>query len=131
MNLGESLLVAVYQRFGKVGQMLVELRNGLGVVAAEDDAFPEILGRVRAFDCFEVEMNLAAFFANGGVLGIGQGTAGAVTEPRDRVGVAAKVRLVRFGLANGGFERTKLVIDHLPDHFIVLHGVAGVCCVLD
>jgi hypothetical protein len=35
--------------------------------------------------------------------------------------VFAKHHLVRLGLANSCFKRAKLVIDHLPNHLIVLH----------
>jgi hypothetical protein len=35
--------------------------------------------------------------------------------------VAAKVRLVGQRLADSRFERTKLVINHLPNYFIILH----------
>ena len=35
----------------------------------------------------------------------------------------AKHGFITKGLADGRLEGTKLVIDHLPDHFIVLHGL--------
>jgi len=40
--------------------------------------------------------------------------------------MTTEICLVRFGSSNGSFVRTKLVINHLPNHFIMLHSEIGV-----
>ena len=79
---------------------------------------------MRPFDGFDVQMYPAVLFAYGGVLGVGEGTGGAIAEAGGGVGVFAELMFVAvgaFGLGEGGFVGAELVIDHLPDHFIVLH----------
>ena len=77
---------------------------------------------MSSFDGFHVQVDSTIFFSNGSVFGIGKRTRGSVAESSDRIGMLAKVGFVALGLADGRFEGTKLVIDHLPNHFIVLHG---------
>jgi len=122
MNFGQPLLVTMNEDFGKVGQVLVELCQSFGIIAREQNLFPQVFRRMRTFDRLNEEVDSTLFFANGSILGIGKRTGGSITESRDGIGMLAKVGLVALGFANGRFEGTKLVIDHLPYHFIVLHG---------
>jgi hypothetical protein len=73
------------------------------------------------FHSFEKEVNFPILFANCGIFAIGQGTGRSIAQSRHAVGVPTKGGLVGFGRAHCGFERTKLVINHLPNHFIILH----------
>ena len=121
MYFGQALLISMNQGFGKVCQMFVQLGNGFGIISTEQDLFPQILGRMRSFYGLHVQVDTTVFFSNGSVFGIGQRTRGSIAEARYGIRVFAKVGFVTFGLANGRFEGTKLVIDHTPYHFIVLH----------
>jgi hypothetical protein len=76
---------------------------------------------MSAFHCFHKQANTAVIFSDRSVFAVGEWATGAITETRDGIGVFAKVRLVRQCLANGRFEGAKLVVYHLPYHFIVLH----------
>ena len=71
--------------------------------------------------CFNVKMNFPIFFSNGSIFTICQWTSCAIAQATHAVGMPTKHGLVGFGLANGSFVRTKLVINHLPYHFIILH----------
>jgi hypothetical protein len=121
MNFGKTLLVAMNQDLGKVLQMLIQLVEGPCVISRQQNFFPQVFGRMRALYRFHVQVNLAIFFSNRGVLGIGQGTRCAIAQACDRVGMTTKGGLVRFGLLNGCLKGTKLMRNHLPNHFIVLH----------
>ena len=133
VDLGQALLVAVDEVLGPVGQMLVELGHGLGVVAAQGDALPQVLGTVRALDRLEVQADLAVLLADGGVAAVGQGAGRAVAKARDAVRVAAEVAPLGLGPADRRLERAELVVDHLPYHFVVLHlgniFICGCVCV--
>jgi hypothetical protein len=128
VDLGEALLVSVNQSLGKVGQMLVNLSQGATVVARQGDFFPQILGRMGALDSLDEQVDTTIIFSNSGVLAVGEWATGTIAKASDRVRMPAKVRLVGMGLANRCFEGAKLVIDYLPDHFIVLHGAVPIFC---
>lgn len=76
---------------------------------------------MRPLDRLDVEVNSAVLFLDGGVFGIGEGAGGAIADARRRVRVFAKLTLVGEGFLEVGFVGAELVIDHLPDHFVVLH----------
>lgn len=125
MDLGQPLLVPVLDVFRHVHQMLVQLLERLGVIPAQIDPFPEILGAVGAFHGFYVEGDPALRFSHHGVGGVGQRAVRSVAKARYGVRVLAEVAAVPFvrvfGGSDGGLEGAELVVDHLPYHFIVLH----------
>ena len=129
MDLGQTLLVAMDEILGPVGQMLVELGQRLGVVPRQGDALPQVLGTVRTLDGLEVQADLAVFFAERGVSAVGEGTRRSIAKAGDAVRVAAEVALFGLGPADRCLERAELVVDHLSYHFIVLH-LGNLCFVL-
>ena len=69
-------------------------------------------------------MHPPIFFTDCCIFGIGEGTGGPIAEAGGGVGVFAELVFVAvgaLGLCECGFVRAELVIDHLPDHFVVLH----------
>ena len=69
-------------------------------------------------------MDTAALFPYRGVLGVGERTTGAIAKSRGGIGMFAELVFVAvgsFGLCEGGFVGAELVVDYLPDHFVVLH----------
>lgn len=100
--------------------MFIDLGESFGVVAAEEDLFPQILGRVRPFRCFDTEIDTTVFFTECGVFRICERTGCAIAQTSDRVRVATET-FVLVGVANGRFVRTKLVIYNRPYHFVSLH----------
>ena len=78
MYFGQTLFVTMNQDFGKIRQVFIELGKCLAVITRQDNPFPQIFGRMRSFDSFDVEMNTTGFFTNGSVFGIGEWTTCAV-----------------------------------------------------
>ena len=83
---------------------------------------------MSAFDCFDAQVNATIVFADRGVAGISEWTRSAIAKARDRIFVSTKVCLVALGFSDGGFEGAKLVIHHLPNHFVILHVAGNVVC---
>jgi hypothetical protein len=63
------------------------------------------------------------YLGDGRVLRVGERTRRLVAEAGDVLVVAAKVRLLR----RRNLEGAEAVIDHLPDHVIVLHRAPELC----
>ena len=55
MNLGQALLALVPQEVWPVLQLRVDLLQSLRIVPRQLDLFPQVLGRVRALNRFDVE----------------------------------------------------------------------------
>lgn len=113
--------------FGKVRQMFVQLGQGFGIVAGQQYLFPQVLGRMSSFDGLNIKVNFSLFFTNGSILGIGQRAGCAIAKTSDGVWVFAEMLFLTLGFADCRLERTKLVIDHLPYHFVVLHLGGWLC----
>ena len=109
------------QSLWKVLQVLIDLGESLGVITAQQDLFPEILWRVGTFDGFHAKVYLSVFFSQRRVQRVRERTARSVAQTRDRIWVLTKCGFVGFRFPYRSLVRTKLVIDHLPYHFIVLH----------
>jgi hypothetical protein len=125
MNFRQPLFVAMLQDLWEILQMFVDLLEGFGIISRNQHFFPQILGRMGPFDGFHTKIDFSVFFSKRRIQGIGQRTTGSITKARDGIGMLTKGGLVGFGLANNGFVGTKLVIDHLPYHIIVLHDATG------
>ena len=123
MYLGQSLLVPVDLRLGKVRQVLVQLAQCLCVIPAEVDFLPQILGAVRALDGLDVQMYPPVLLPYRGVFGVGEGAGAAIAHARGGVRMLAELTRVAvrsLALRQRRLVRAELVIDHLPYHFIVL-----------
>lgn len=69
-------------------------------------------------------MHPPIFFTNCCIFGIGEGTGRAIAEAGGGVGMFAELFFVlvgSFGFCDGGFVGAELMVDYLPDHFVVLH----------
>mmetsp|Transcript_12652 Transcript_12652/g.20732 ORF Transcript_12652/g.20732 Transcript_12652/m.20732 type:complete len:83 (+) Transcript_12652:995-1243(+) len=76
-------------------------------------------------------MHPAIFFANCGVFGVGEWARCAIAKAGGGVGVFAELLFVLvgpLGFCDGGFVGAELMVDYLPDHFVVLHGGKLVFC---
>ena len=130
MYLGQPLLIPVNLRLWKILQVLIQLCQRLGVIPTEVNLLPQVFRRVGPFDCFNVQMHPAVFFTDCCVFGVGEGTGGAIAEAGGGVGVFAELFFVlvgSFGFCDGGFVGAELMVDYLPDHFVVLHDGKLVC----
>ena len=70
-------------------------------------------------------MHPSIFFANSGIFGISEWARGAIAKAGGGVGVFAELFLVlvgSLGFCDCGFVGAELMVDYLPDHFVVLHG---------
>ncbi len=76
---------------------------------------------MRPLDRLDVEVDSAVLFLDGGVFGIGERAGGAIADAGGGVRVFAELALVGEGFLEVGFVGAELVVDHLPDHFVVLH----------
>jgi len=65
------------------------------------------------------------FFTNSGIFGISEWARGAIAKTGGGVGVFAELFFVLVGslrFCDCGFVGAELMVDYLPDHFVVLHG---------
>ena len=109
------------QNFWKILKVFVNLCECLGIITAEKDLFPQVFRWVRPFHCFHTEINFAIFFSQSSIQGICQRTTRPVAKSSYRIRMLTESRFIWFSLANHCLVGTKLVIDHLPYHFIILH----------
>ena len=86
---------------------------------------------MRTLHGLDVKMHPTVLLAYRGIFRIGEGTRGAVAQAGGGVGVFAELFFVlvgSLGFGDGGFVGAELVVDYLPDHFVVLHGGKFMFC---
>jgi hypothetical protein len=117
VNLGQTLLALVHVEVGPEREVRLDLLQGLGVVLAQPDLFPEVLGGVSALNRFYPQVANPLVLMHRGIAAVGKRAALSVTQTGDVLFVPAEVLRGRLGL-----EGAEMLVDDTPDHIVVLHG---------
>lgn len=107
-DLGQPLLVLVYQKLWPEFQMLIKLFEGGCVLPFEPDFLPHVTGSVRPLNRLHIQVDPAILFPYCGISAVCEGTAAAVAETCDVVLISAEIEC--FGL---GLEAAVVMIDDL------------------
>jgi hypothetical protein len=116
VQLRKPLFALVALELGPELQVLVDQREGLGVVFWELNLFPKLLGQMSTLYCLEIQVAVTLVLAYSSVARIGEGTAMAIAEACEVVVIAAE------SLCGGlSLESAVAIVDDLPNNVVLNH----------
>jgi hypothetical protein len=113
----QALLISVHQILREVLQLLGHNFQCLHIVCGQFNLLPQILRGMCPFDRLHIEITNPFFLPNSGISTVRQGTRAADAETGHIVWVLAEGAL----LGHFALEGTELMIDDLPNNFVVDH----------
>mmetsp|Transcript_32793 Transcript_32793/g.84691 ORF Transcript_32793/g.84691 Transcript_32793/m.84691 type:complete len:246 (+) Transcript_32793:411-1148(+) len=121
VNFGQPLLIFVYNILRPVCKVLVELLQCLCVVLVQFNLFPHILGGVGPFHCLQHQVASTINLLYCCILAVCKWATLTIAQPGEVVFISAKS--LYFGHLCFDLEGAKLLVNHIPYHFVALHDV--------
>eukprot|EP00043_Microstomoeca_roanoka_P020919 m.254476 g.254476 ORF g.254476 m.254476 type:complete len:103 (+) comp18098_c0_seq1:937-1245(+) len=96
--------------------MLINLFQSRFIILFQFDLLPHISGCMCTFHSLDAQIYPSIVLTNGSVIRVGERTRSAVAKTCNAVLVSTKVLCIRSCL-----ERAEVLVDNVPDDFVVLH----------